>query len=244
MTRCCCSASCSTRWTLRLLRRHARKLFFDVDDAIMFHAHPVGAISRWRTQRRFRATARAVDHVVAGNRYLADLFAAEGATTSVIPTVVDPARYRIKSHEHHDVVSLVWIGSKSTIGYVSDILPSLRDAAKRSGKLKLITIADVSVESSPELPVEHIPWSAATEVDSLLRGDIGIAPTPRDPWTLGQVRLQDRPMHGRGLAGRRVAGGRECGDRLGRNDRAFTRRPRTNGFAQSRSSRAMPPSAQ
>ena len=50
-------------------------VLFDVDDAVMFHNHPVGAIARWRTSRRFRATAKNVDLVVAGNDYLAEQFA-------------------------------------------------------------------------------------------------------------------------------------------------------------------------
>src|SRR5439155_14805823 len=58
----------------RLLRKHARRIFYDIDDAVMYHAHPVGLWSRWRTNRRFEATAQIVDHVVAGNDYLADMF--------------------------------------------------------------------------------------------------------------------------------------------------------------------------
>src|SRR5208282_731717 len=74
---------------IRLLKDRAKKLFYDVDDAVMFHSNPVGPIERWRTKRRFRAVARAVDTVVAGNVYLADLFQAAGAKASVLPTVVD-----------------------------------------------------------------------------------------------------------------------------------------------------------
>jgi glycosyltransferase involved in cell wall biosynthesis len=48
-----------------------------------------------------------------------------------------------------------------------------------------LTIADVSVRSR-KIPVEHVPWSIATEVEALARGDIGIAPTPLDRWTLGK----------------------------------------------------------
>src|ERR1700688_2884893 len=43
---------------VRLLRQHSRKLFFDVDDAVMYHSRPVGRIEQWRTRRRFRAIAR------------------------------------------------------------------------------------------------------------------------------------------------------------------------------------------
>src|SRR5687768_16093978 len=73
----------------RLLRRSARKIFYDIDDALMYHNRAVSWFSRWRTGRRFLATVRAVDHVVAGNEYLAEIFRGHGKSVTVIPTVVD-----------------------------------------------------------------------------------------------------------------------------------------------------------
>ncbi len=169
-----------------LLRRHARRILYDVDDAVMYHAHRVSWVSRWRTTRRFRATAAVVDHVVAGNAYLAELFSKQGSrSVSVLPTVVDPARYPVKAHQPTQTPRLVWIGSRSTLPYLREIVPILDRSAHDVPGLRLVTIADVTVETS-HLPVEHIPWSAAGEAAALLQGDIGVAPTPCDPWTLGK----------------------------------------------------------
>ena len=46
-------------------------------------------------------------------------------------------------------------------------------------------LADVPLMNSP-IPAEHIAWSVASESAALVRGDIGIAPTPEDRWTLGK----------------------------------------------------------
>jgi glycosyltransferase involved in cell wall biosynthesis len=169
----------------RLLRERAKKLFFDVDDAVMFHSRPVGPIERWRTRRRFAATAAAADRVVAGNEYLAELFRRQGAEAIVLPTVVDPAHYQVKSHGETGSPTLVWIGSKSTMPYLRQFAGVLEESARRVPGLKLITIADVPFADAP-LPVEHVPWSVETESAALCRGDIGIAPTPVDQWTLGK----------------------------------------------------------
>ena len=75
-------------WDARLLRKHARKIFYDIDDAVMYHNRPVSWMSRWRTGRRFRATVRVLDHVVAGNEYLANIFRQEGRTATVLPTAL------------------------------------------------------------------------------------------------------------------------------------------------------------
>jgi len=170
---------------IRLLRKHAKKLFFDVDDAVMYHSRPAGPIEQWRTRRRFRATARSVDRVVAGNEYLANLFRAEGAVATILPTVVDPGHYQIKSHSPTDHPTLVWIGSKSTLPYLKQFAQVLADAAKHVPGLRLLTIADVPLPDPP-IPTEHIPWSESAESAALIHGDIGIAPTPEDRWTLGK----------------------------------------------------------
>lgn len=169
----------------RLLRRSARRILYDIDDAVMFHAHEVGWISQWRTNRRFEATARVVDLVVAGNEYLADMFRTRGRDVRILPTCVDPAHYRVKRHEPSGAVALVWIGSRSTLPYLTQQLPAIEHAALRVPGLRLITIADQTVTKA-KLPVEHIAWSAEGEAEALIRGDIGIAPTPDDRWTRGK----------------------------------------------------------
>jgi glycosyltransferase involved in cell wall biosynthesis len=169
----------------RLLQSRARRVYFDVDDAVMFTQGNAGMLARRRAWRRFEATARHVSAVVAGNEYLADLFRREGAKALVLPTVVDIAHYSLKVHSATESPALVWIGSRSTLGYLSDFLPALGQAARRVPGLKLFIIADQSIADAP-VPVEHIPWSVATEAASLCRGDIGIAPTPSDEWTAGK----------------------------------------------------------
>jgi len=172
-------------WDARLLRREARRIFYDIDDAVMYHNRPVSWLSRWRTDRRFRATTRVLDHVVAGNEYLAGIFRDEGKPATVLPTVVDPGRYRVKAHGPTDGPRLVWIGSRSTLPYVRQFLAPIEAAARAVPGLKLVTVADETIADAA-LPVEHVTWSAETEVDALCRGDIGIAPTPADQWTLGK----------------------------------------------------------
>jgi len=170
---------------MRLLRAAARRIFYDIDDAVMLHQKPVGPIERWRTRRRFEATAANVDHVVAGNEYLADFFRARGRTVTILPTVVDPAHYRVKEHSQTDSPRLVWIGSHSTLPYLEEFLPAIERAAEQVPGLGLIIIADGSLQSQV-VPIEQIPWSVESEAVALAREDIGIAPTPCDPWTLGK----------------------------------------------------------
>jgi glycosyltransferase involved in cell wall biosynthesis len=169
----------------RLLRRSARRILYDVDDAVMRHIGPAGVISRWRTRRRFHATADILDHVVAGNEHLAQVFRERGRAATVIPTVVDPASYGVKAHQSTTTPRLVWIGSSSTLPYVRQHLPALEEAAGAVPGLRLLVIADQPLRAEG-IQMEFEPWAADTEAASLLRGDIGIAPTPLDEWTIGK----------------------------------------------------------
>ncbi len=174
---------------MRVLRNAARRLIFDLDDAVMLEQTRRGPIHRWRLARRFAAVADSVDHVVAGNDYLADFFRKRGRrddTITILPTVVDPAHYTVKQHAPTDRPTLVWIGSRSTLPYLREHLPFVEAAARRVAGLRLRIIADASVESTESLVVEFVPWSRAGEAAALGEADVGIAPTPSDPWTLGK----------------------------------------------------------
>jgi glycosyltransferase involved in cell wall biosynthesis len=169
----------------RLLRRSARRILYDVDDAVMFNQTPRGRFSQWRLTRRFAATASILDCAVVGNDYLAGIFLAKCRNVIVLPTVVDPARYAVKDHAASDLVRLVWIGSHSTLPYLQQQLPALEAAAREIEGLRLLIIADDTL-TTDAIQIEHEPWSEQTESASLLRGDIGIAPTPLNHWTLGK----------------------------------------------------------
>jgi hypothetical protein len=103
-------------WQLRALRRAARHLVFDFDDAVLYNDSydARGPQSRWRS-RRFAQTVCMADTIVAGNDFLADCALRNGARVErvhVIPTCVDPRRYPVARHEStHNGVDLVWIGS-------------------------------------------------------------------------------------------------------------------------------------
>lgn len=170
----------------RLLGARARRIVYDIDDAVMLPQHPgSGRVARWRAGRRFRGTAAVLDHAVAGNSALAGAFAPFGVPVTILPTVVDPAHYVVKAHAATDIPALVWIGSRSTLPYLREFLPALEQAARRVRGLRLLTIADATL-SSGALTIEHIPWSVDVEAAALIRGDIGIAPTPADDWTRGK----------------------------------------------------------
>ncbi len=180
-------------WQLALLRRWARRLIYDVDDAVFQRDsyHRKGPKSRRRTLR-FWATVYAADAIVAGNEYLGDAAAAYTAAdrVHVIPTCLEPRWYTAARHVRTgSAVRLVWIGQGSTLASLDLARAHLAAAAGRLPGLELRVICD----RTPQLPgVRVVPrrWSSATEADELARGDIGINWLPDDSWSRGKCGLK------------------------------------------------------
>src|SRR5438445_234290 len=180
-------------WCLYLLRRAARVLIFDFDDAIFLRDSysPKGHHSPRRLQR-FVATMETADLVVAGNSYLRDQarrWQSEDRIT-VIPTCVDPESYQLAEHSRATSgVELVWIGSASTLRGLEAIRPVLERLGEHDPGLRLKLVCDRFV-SLRHLPVVRCRWSQAGEAAALASADIGISWIPDDLWSRGKCGLK------------------------------------------------------
>ena len=171
---------------LWLLRRTARRLVFDFDDAIFCNTD--GTPSRTR-MARFKAMIRACDHVFAGNAFLAAQAAAFNPAVSLIPTCVDAERYHVAADKPADTVDLVWIGSHSTRKYLAEAMPWLKAAAQKVSSLRLKIVADFDL-SGCGVTTLPVAWRAETEAQELATSHIGIAPMRDDDWSRGKCALK------------------------------------------------------
>ena len=171
---------------LWLLRRAARRLVFDFDDAIFCNSD--GTPSRTR-MARFAAMARSCDHLLAGNAFLAGRAAAFNPAVTPVPTCVDAARYRVEADKPADTLDLVWIGSHSTRKYLAEAMPWLAQAAQAVPNLRLKIVADFDL---PGCGVATLPvaWRAESEAHELASSHIGIAPMRDDDWSRGKCALK------------------------------------------------------
>ncbi len=180
-------------WQLALLRRRARRLIFDFDDAVFLRdSYARKGLHDPRRLRRFAATVRACDAIVAGNRFLADQAArwAGAGRIALVPTCVDPCLYQPRRPDvPGDGRTLVWIGSSSTLQGLEAIAPLLEGLGRAIAGLRLAVICDRFPKLGC-LEVVRCPWSAATEARDLAAGDVGIAWIPDDPWSRGKCGLK------------------------------------------------------
>lgn len=180
-------------WELFLLRRAARRLIFDFDDAVFLRdSYANKGLHSRRRRRRFAAVVRAADAVVAGNHFLAEQArqAAPRTSVAVIPTCVDPARYPPARHlRSANGVRLVWVGSSSTLRGLELVRPLLDEVGQRVPGLKLKMICDRFL-SFRHLPVLACPWAEESEAAEIAGGDIGVSWIPDDDWSRGKCGLK------------------------------------------------------
>ncbi len=166
----------------RLLSEAGRGTY-DLDDALQWDTGFVGYGSRLR---RFRPKAQkairsiqAADQIIVGNESLAEWASAWASNITIIPSCVEPDRYRQKSsYRLSDPPVLGWIGSSSTERYLAGIAPALLRLRDKFG-IRLVVMSDNATSLGELEPmVERIAWSETSSESLPATWDIGIMPVP------------------------------------------------------------------
>ncbi len=173
------------------LRRNAKKIIFDFDDAVMFNdSSRIGLGGDYKSSvrsKKFERTVKAVDGVIAGNVYLKDLALKYNNNVTEIPTSIDTGRYKIKdfSKSGGGSVTLGWIGSKDTVFYLKNIEDTLGKIYDSNHSVRLKIISDEFIDYGG-IPITAQHWNGDTELEDLKSFDIGIMPLTDDPWSRGK----------------------------------------------------------
>jgi glycosyltransferase involved in cell wall biosynthesis len=161
---------------------------YDFDDALF-----IGSILA--PNRRFGWLKREAEHwlsyvrrarlVIAGNDYLAQRAREHARSVEVVPSCVDPERQPTREHRERDVVTIGWIGSRSTVDPLRPVLPAI--AALNEGRVRVRVLLVGADGLDLALPwLERRRWSLASEPQDLASFDIGIMPLPDTEWTRGK----------------------------------------------------------
>ncbi|CAG9173797.1 glycosyltransferase family 4 protein [Cupriavidus pinatubonensis] len=160
----------------------------DYDDA-QFHVydlHPSALVRFWYG-RRLDALMAGARLVTAGNEYLAERARRAGASwVETVPTVIDLNRYGIQrrlSEEPGAPLRVVWIGSPSTVSYLSALQAALASLSHRHDFILRVIGGSITI---PGVNVECLPWTEDTEAACIANCDVGIMPLLDSPWERGK----------------------------------------------------------
>jgi len=177
-------------WILAKILR--KKIIYDFDDAIWLtdrnQESPLMRVLKWRS--KVKSICRWAYKVSCGNEYLGAY--AEKYNTRVVynPTTIDTQqRHNPDLHKGSPVpnnrIVIGWTGSHSTLKYLQEVASVLQKMETEFPTIQIMIIAD----RKPELKLNsllYVPWNEKTEIEDLLRIDIGIMPLPDDEWAKGK----------------------------------------------------------
>jgi len=170
----------------RVLRK---KIIYDFDDAIWLpnNSEANRFIARWfKFHRKVKSICRMSYKVSAGNQFLAQYAEQVNSQVEVIPTTIDTNNYHNKIKIHTNKIPLVvgWTGTHSTIIQISQIEEQLGQLQNEIAfELLIICNADPGFT---KVKYSYHPWSAETEINDLLRFDIGVMPLRNTDWERGK----------------------------------------------------------
>jgi glycosyltransferase involved in cell wall biosynthesis len=171
-----------------LLARLARACVFDLDDAIYVRKPRRLGLpaedTRWR-RAKFRATCRAMDVVVVGNEVLARVARPAAREVAVLPTALDPGRYRPTRATADLPPTVVWIGSPENLIYLELVRPALARLTARLSGLRLRVVCSAFPDWAG-IEIERVKWSPESEVEALTTAHVGIMPLSDDEWARGK----------------------------------------------------------
>jgi len=176
----------------RMVLRRRRKVIFSFDDAIYVgHQDTQTQKYPWIYRLKYGSGVNEVirrsAHVITGSKTLAEHAVKFNSHVSIIPTVVDLNQYTYQPpRATNDVITIGWVGSRSTSPYLLEIEPALRRLSEvHSGKIRFRLCGNPARKLN--LPnFESLPFSLATEIEDLRAVDIGIMPVPDNDWTRGK----------------------------------------------------------
>jgi glycosyltransferase involved in cell wall biosynthesis len=185
---------------LKLLRRRARKIVYDFDDAVMYKNSKSSSPFSATRQRRFAAMIKSSDYVIAGNSFLKEEAAKlMRGKLIVIPTVIDERRYPVKEYDlKKERITIGWIGDHGSIHYLEKMRPVFEELGKKYPHVELEIICDVFFDCD-NIPVVKRMWSAEREIEYLHELDIGVMPLVQDPWSAGKCGLKILQYFGVGV---------------------------------------------
>jgi glycosyltransferase involved in cell wall biosynthesis len=164
-----------------------KKIIYDFDDAIWLpntsKENKIAAGLKWH--HKVKAICRWSYKISCGNAYLCDYASGFNKNVVLNPTTIDTENLHNKIRDQHTRKTVIgWTGTHSTIRYLNMLLPVIK-------KLELhydFTFLVIS-NKDPELTLksyEYLNWNITSEIDDLLKMNIGVMPLEEDQWSQGK----------------------------------------------------------
>lgn len=164
-----------------------KKIIYDFDDAIWIpnYSEANSLFSILKGYPNVKFICRWAYKVSCGNEYLCNYALQYNTRVFYNPTTIDTQHLhnQVKDQNTSKVV-IGWTGSHSTIRYMEEVIPILAELEQKYD-FEFLVISDLKPEYTLK-SLRYIKWNKSTEINDLLRMNIGIMPLRDDKWAQGK----------------------------------------------------------
>lgn len=166
-----------------------RKIIYDFDDAIWLE-DPLERgtfLSMLKWKSKVRLICQWSHKISVGNDFLAQYARKFNSNTVLIPTTIDtesvhnPSLYE---RAKNTIPVIGWTGTHSTLHYLEQILPVIRKLESQHN-FQFLVISNKKPHFDLK-SLKYIKWNKKTEIQDLLKIDIGLMPLTNDLWSSGK----------------------------------------------------------
>jgi glycosyltransferase involved in cell wall biosynthesis len=158
------------------LNKFLKKFSIDYDDAVFYNYR-----NNLFLKNKHLSLAKYSRFITVGNNWYSEIFL--NSSLFYLPTVIK-SNNTVRSNINNHIPIIVWIGTKSNIKYLNEILPILLNI-KNKGILFSLRLIGVKLFHN-KLIIENIDWDENTEYEYLRTSDIGIMPLSNTNWEKGK----------------------------------------------------------
>jgi glycosyltransferase involved in cell wall biosynthesis len=161
---------------LKVLNKRSIPIIYDIEDAIYINS------KRKANRQKTAEMVRYASRVIVSTNYLVDFCLEYGQKPEIIPSPVETDRIRPSVGTQDPVLTIGWIGSPWTSGFLEVIDRPLKRLAEKY-TFRFLT---VGAKSDYKIGgVNHItkPWVFEDENENISQMDIGVMPLPDNDWT-------------------------------------------------------------
>jgi len=165
-----------------------KKIIYDFDDAIWIpnSSESNRFFSFLKNHSNTKNISKRAYKVSCGNEYLCNYAKSFNDNVIYNPTTIDTVNYhnRVKNHDISKKINIGWSGTHSTIGYLNKLVPILKKL-ETTFDFDFIVISDLAPEFELD-SLKFVKWNKSSEINDLLRFNIGVMPLENDRWAQGK----------------------------------------------------------
>jgi glycosyltransferase involved in cell wall biosynthesis len=169
-------------WIELALHNRAGAMVLDIDDAFWSHPPQMYQIGKLlRDPRKIDKIISFSDHILAGNALIAEYAHQINPQVTILPTVIDTARYQPSSITDDALVTIGWVGRWSSAFYLDNLIDVFREICERHPQVQIKLIGAGAV-NWPGVRLISQPWRLETEIEDLQSLSIGLMPLSDDAY--------------------------------------------------------------